>query len=117
MTSVRRLDKKLRRKYGDFAGKLKVWQQRLASYVSVINFAMIFYLYIIESPMGLQWYHWAVVVVVGIVSVVFIDVRYVLPNTLKYNFNKNPRMFEMKLEVEEIKKDTAEIKKMLQKTE
>jgi len=115
MNSVTKVDRKLRRKYGDIAGKLKVWQQRLASYVSMVNFAMIFYLYIIESPMGLLWYHWVMVVIIGIVSIVFVDVRYILPNTLKYNFNKNPRMNEMKREIEEIRRDTAEIKKMLEK--
>lgn len=36
------------------AGKLKVWQMRLASYIAIVNFVMIFYLYIIESPMGLN---------------------------------------------------------------
>ncbi len=115
--TLSRMDKKLRRKYGDIAGKLKVWQQRLASYVSMVNFAMIFYLYIIESPMGLQWYHWIMIIVIGVVSIVFIDVRYVLPNTLKYNFNKNPEMIQLKNQLGEIRKETNEIKKMLMEKE
>jgi len=73
-------------------GILKVWQSRIASYISIINFIMIFYLYIIESPMGFQWYHWAILIVVGVTTIIFIDVKFIMPQSFGYTFSKNPGM-------------------------
>lgn len=85
-------------------GKLKIWQQRLASYVGIVNFVMIFYLYIIEAPMGLLWYHWAVIIFVGASSLMFIDVKFIMPNSLVYSFQKNAEFQEIKRDIKEIKK-------------
>ena len=71
-------------------GRVKVWQQRLASYVSMVSFGMVFYLYIIESPMGLQWYHWLTIVITGILAIVYIDTVFIYPASLEYTFKKNP---------------------------
>jgi len=81
------------------AGKLKVWQMRLASYIAIVNFVMIFYLYIIESPMGFEWYHWAIIIVTGITVIVFIDTKFILPSSQVYTFNKNPQMVKLKEQV------------------
>jgi len=78
------------RKISETVGKVKVWQQRLASYISLINFVMLFYLYILESPLGLQWYHWTILIVVIITFVVYIDTKYIMPQAFGYTFDKNP---------------------------
>ena len=91
-------------KISKLLGRMKIWQQRLATYASMINFAMVFYLYIIESPMGLLWYHWAMIIGVGASSLMFIDVKFIMPNSLGYNFEKNPGFQEMKRDIKEIKK-------------
>lgn len=77
-------------------GRLKVWQSRLSTYVGMVNFVMIFYLYIIESPMGLEWYHWAVIIASCIISIVFIDTKIIMPYALGYSFEKNPEWKKMK---------------------
>ena len=79
-----------------WAGKLKVWQQRLATYISMVNFAMLFYLYIIESPMGLRWYHWFVIITVGVLIIVYIDARFIFPSSLAYTFEKNPEFTSLR---------------------
>lgn len=79
-------------KLSKHAARLQVWQQRLSTYVSMINFAMLFYLYIIESPMGLEWYHWISIIAVLVLTIIFIDTKYILPGALEYKFKKNPGM-------------------------
>lgn len=80
--------------YRDLLGKAKVWQMRLASYVAMINFVMIFYLYIIESPLGFPWYTW-LVVILGVVSVVvFVDTALILPASQNYLWDKTPQWRE-----------------------
>jgi len=78
------------------AGMLKTWYQRLTSYVSMVNFIMIFYLYIIESPLGFQWYHWLLLISVSILSILYIDIKYVFPTSQTYAWKKNPEFQELK---------------------
>jgi len=87
----------------NLAGKLKVWQSRLATYIAMVNFALIFYLFILESPMGLEWYHWLIITVTGIISIVFIDTKFIMPSAMAYSFEKNPRMVNIEKNVEKIK--------------
>lgn len=81
-----------------------MWQQRLSTYVAMINFVMVFYLYIIESPLGLEWYHWLIMISVGVSLIVFIDTLYIMPHSYSYTFEKNPEFQELKQDVKEIKK-------------
>lgn len=94
---------------GKHLGKVKIWQQRLATYVSMINFAMIFYLYIIESPMGFQWYHWLIMIFAGVILVVFVDTMYIMPHAYSYTFEKNSEFQEVKMDVKAINKKLDEI--------
>ena len=71
-------------------GKLKVWQTRLATYVAMINFLMIFYLYIIESPLNLGWYVWLSIILILVVGLILFDTLLVLPASQEYMFLKNP---------------------------
>ena len=77
-------------------GKFKVWQTRLSGYISLVNFVMIFYLYIIEAPMGFDWYHWAILIVTGITMVIFIDTKFIMPQAFGYTFSKNPGLQNLK---------------------
>jgi len=76
-------------------GQLKTWENRLSSYVAIINFAMIFYLYILETPFGLEWYQWLALISVAIVLIIFIDIKFVFPGVLDYTFKKNPEWKRM----------------------
>jgi len=71
-------------------GKLKVWQQRLATYISMINFIMLFYLYIIESPLSIAWYTWLLIISIIIILIIAIDILLILPASQEYMWNKNP---------------------------
>jgi len=84
-------------------GKAKVMQQRLSTYVSMVNFIMVFYLYIIESPMGLEWYHWLTIIGFGVFFIVYIDTMFIMPHAFGYQFEKNPEFQELKQDVKEIK--------------
>lgn len=77
-------------------GKLKVWQTRLSGYISLVNFVMLFYLYIIEAPMGFEWYHWAILIATGIILLIFIDTKFIMPQAFGYTFSKNPGMQKLK---------------------
>lgn len=95
-------------------GMLKVWEQRLASYIGIVNFFMIFYLYIVASPMGLEWYHWLALIVIGITTILYFDIKYVFPHTQLYTFKKNPAMIMLK---EQIEKNTMLLEEIKQKIE
>jgi len=94
-------------------GKLKFWQTRLATYVAMVNFVMIFYLYIIEAPLGLLWYHWVLIIVVGVVGTIIFDTVLVLPGSLEYQFIKNPEWRKLKAEIQTIKEQQEKILKRL----
>lgn len=82
-------------------GSVKIWQSRLAGYVSMLNFAMILYLYIIESPFGMEWYHWVLLLVVGCAVIIYVDIKYIFPSANLYTFNKNPGWMSIKKQAEE----------------
>ena len=98
-----------------FFGMIKVWQQRLTTYISLINFFMIFYLYIVESPMGLEWYHWFIMICVGITTILYFDVKYVFPHTQLYTFKKNPGMMMLKDKIDKNTELLNEIKEKMEK--
>jgi hypothetical protein len=83
-------------------GKMKVWQQRLATYVGMLNFAMLFYLFIIENK-WMAWYVWLVIVTTGIVTLVVVDTKIIMPHSLAYNFEKNREWNRLMDEIEELK--------------
>ena len=85
-----------------FLGKIKIWQTRLTGYISMINFVMIFYLYIIEAPLDMPWYVWLIVMVSTSLIVLFFDVKFIFPETLKYQFNKNPEYVSLREKMDRI---------------
>ncbi len=70
-------------------GEIKMWQSRLATYISMINFILLFYLFITEND-WFEWYIWFFIIVLGVVSVVIFDTIKVMPEQLAYGFIKNP---------------------------
>ena len=70
-------------------GILKQWQSRLATYVSMIQFIMIFYIFI-TSNNWFNWYTWVLIVSILIVFTIWFDVKIVMESQLEYSFLKNP---------------------------
>jgi len=76
-------------------GKLKMWQTRASTYVSVIQFALVFYLFIVQND-WFDWYVWLVLFVISGFLMVFVDTVKVMPEQLAYGFRKNPEWRKMK---------------------
>lgn len=81
-----------------------MYLNRLQTYTAMINFIMILYLYIIESPVGIVWYYWVVLMAVICPLIVLIDVKLVYPGTLIYAYDKNPGFKRLEKKVDEIMK-------------
>lgn len=73
---------------GLLVGKGKTWLQRLQTYVSLINFFMLFYIFIGDNK-WFSWYEWVVIVFIVCSLVLYIDVRYIMGNALGYQWDKN----------------------------
>lgn len=92
-------------------GKLKVMSERLASYVSLINFAMILYLYVITSPLGIKPIYWLVLMGVTMPIIVIFDWKIVFPSSLEVAYgSKNREFTELREDVKDIKKRLDEMK-------
>jgi len=76
-------------------GKLKTWQARLITYTGMVQFLMIFYLFIMENT-WFEWYIWLFLMTAIIVFTVIFDTLFVLPGQLEYNFIKNPEWIKHK---------------------
>ena len=83
-------------------GIYKMWITRLQTYLALIQFAMLLYLYIIEEPLGVQWYYWIIVVILFSITTLIVDIKYVFPGSQAYGFIKNPRWIEMEQKIEHI---------------
>ena len=75
-------------------GKIKMWQQRLSTYVALINFVMIFYLFITENK-WVPWYVWVFMLGFLTFSLVLVDTLYIMPDQLAYSSRKNPEWCRM----------------------
>jgi len=89
-------------------GKYEVWMNRLKSYVGMANFLMIFYIFLSKSPLGVEWYYWIIPTLILLPILLYIDIKVIFPQTLKYKFNKNPEMSKIKEEIAEIKRILGE---------
>ena len=70
-------------------GKLKTWQSRIATYTGLIQFIMIFYLFIIENK-WLEWYYWLLFFTVITTVIMWVDIVVIYPQQLAYNRVKDP---------------------------
>ena len=76
-------------------GEIKMWQSRLATYVSMINFILLFYLFITENK-WFEWYIWFFVITSVVLFIVIFDTIKVMPDQLGYGFRKNPEWLKHK---------------------
>jgi hypothetical protein len=76
-------------------GIYHTWIVRIGSYLSPINFVLILYTFINQSPLGLPKIYWLVLVCVGLPLLLIVDVVFVFPSDLRYSFVKNPEMIDI----------------------
>jgi len=84
-------------------GRYKAWFNRLQSYMTPVNFAMILYLYIIREPLGLVWYIWVICVSLVLTFLLIFDILFIFPSENKYTMKKNPEWVCLKEDINEIK--------------
>jgi len=88
---------------GYFVGKIKTWLQRLQTYMSIINFILLFYLFIQENK-WFQCYEWLIIIVVTCSVVLYVDVRHVMGNALGYQWDKNNAFKRLERKIDAIQK-------------
>ena len=96
-------------KMGLLGGKIKIWMQRLQTYVSLINFFLIFYVFIQDND-WFTWNQWLLIIVVVSVSVLVVDVHFIMPNSLAYQWDKNKSFRRLERKVDELKEMIVSLK-------
>lgn len=79
-----------------------MYLNRLQTYVSMVNFIMLLYLYITEAPLGVVWYYWVIFMFILFPVLVIFDVKMVYPGTLIYAYDKNPGFQRLEKKVNKI---------------
>lgn len=70
-------------------GAVKTWQARLTTYTGLIQFVMIFYLFIVEND-WFSWYAWILLITFGVTAIMWYDIIYIFPQQLAYGRIKDP---------------------------
>lgn len=73
-------------------GRWRVWYVRLASYLGIVNFAMLIHLTLIQNPN--IWYL-VPLGIIGLGVLLYIDIKHILPFEAGYGFAKTPQNAEM----------------------
>lgn len=88
-------------------GTIRTIADRVQSYIGMVNFAMILYLFIVTSPMGVEPMVWVGLLILFLPIIAIIDWVIIYPVMLDINFGKKNKEFQ------EIKKDIKLIKNKL----
>ena len=70
-------------------GAIKTWQARLTTYTGLIQFIMVFYIFIINND-WFSWYSWLLLILFGITVVMWVDIKIIFPQQLAYGRIKDP---------------------------
>jgi hypothetical protein len=82
-------------------GKFKFIFERWKNYLGIVGLILALRMNVLLSP--IEWY-WIVIGFVLSVVIVYLDMRFVLPEEGSIGTRKNPEMMEMKRMIEEIHK-------------
>lgn len=77
-------------------GQIKVLADRQRGYYTWLNTLMLAYLFF--KNVGFRWYYPVILICLLVVSVV-VDVKFIMPNELKYMWRKNPMAMEVTREI------------------
>ena len=84
-------------------GKFKAYYQRIALYITGVNFFMIFYNFI-QTNKWFTWYVWIIIISVIVFGLSFFDRRFVWEDEQRITAEKNPILMEIQRDVKELKK-------------
>ena len=76
---------------------------------------MVLYLFIQNQPLGLGWWDWVTITIVGSIVVIAIDVKWIYPASQGYMFEKNPEWVAFREEFNEMKEMVHEIHRLRNK--
>lgn len=83
-------------------GKYKMLFNRLISYLGILNFIMLLYIFVKNQPVGLNWFLWVVLIGVFCIMTIVFDSFFVLEGDGAYQFNRNPKLVEMENDIKTI---------------
>jgi len=75
-------------------GTLKLMVERVMSYIGMLNFVMVLYLYAIQSPLGIDWIYWVLMMSVVLPIVMILDWVFVYPSVLTVSYGRKNKEFQ-----------------------
>lgn len=82
-------------------GKAKTWMTRLQTYIGLVNFFLLFFVFIQENK-WFTWYEWLIILCVVLSSVLYTDIRFIMPNALGYQWTKNKSFVRLEKKVDKL---------------
>lgn len=82
-------------------GMLMTWLSSFGMYSGLVSQCMVLYLFLITNPLGLDGFWWFVIAIFCAPCLLVFHVKVVLPQLLKYGWEKNPAYQEL---IREVKK-------------
>lgn len=76
-------------------GKYKSILNRLISYLGILNFSMLLYIFVKNQPLGFNWFIWFITVIFLCLGIMIFDIFFVIKAESIYLFKKNPKLVEM----------------------
>ena len=80
-------------------GKGKTWLTRLQTYIGLVNFFLLFFVFIQDNK-WFEWYEWLIILVVLLSSLLYVDIRWIMPNALGYQWTKNKSFVRLEKKVD-----------------
>lgn len=84
-------------------GIMKAWTARIQTYLGLINFVMILYLYVIQEPLGLKWYYWIILLIPALSLILWLDLKVIFPVSQEYIYRKNPEWMKLREEINKLR--------------
>ena len=88
--------------HGFRLGRFRTWVTRLAGYLSMLNFGMILYNFVLDDPLGISKEIWLVLAVVGVPAIMLFDIVIMMPSELEYTYDKNKRFIDLEKKVDRV---------------
>jgi len=83
-------------------GRVRTWVTRLAGYLSILNFGMILYNFVLGDPLGVAKEVWLIVALIGVPAIMFFDIVIMMPSELRYTYDKNKRFVDLEKKVDKV---------------
>jgi len=84
-------------------GILKAWVARIQTYLGLVNFMMLLYLYVTQEPLGIKWYYWIALLLPSLAFILWADLKIIFPVSQEYIYRKNPEWIKLREEVRKLR--------------